>query len=169
MGARNYLIEGVSGTGKSAVLRELRRRGHHAVDGDNELAYQGDPVTGEPTTVPAHEHHIWDVATVRSIAGEREHDRTFFCGGSRNHARFIDVFDEVFVLVVDVDTLNRRLDGRSDNPTGKDPEERALILRLHATEADLPPGATRLDATVPLVQVVDEILQRTEGSERALP
>ena len=79
------------------------------------------------------------------------------------------MFDEVFVLVVDVDTLNRRLDGRRDNPTGKDPEERALILRLHATEADLPPGATRLDATVPLVQVVDEILRRTEVPERALP
>ncbi len=43
MGKRNYLIEGVSGTGKGSVCQELRRRGYAAVDGDNELAYQGDP------------------------------------------------------------------------------------------------------------------------------
>jgi hypothetical protein len=57
MGKRNYLIEGISGTGKSAVCRELRRRGYAAVDGDNELAYQGDPQTGEKTEGFGHEHH----------------------------------------------------------------------------------------------------------------
>jgi len=40
MGIRNYLIEGVSGTGKTAVCRELRRRGYHAVNGDRALAYR---------------------------------------------------------------------------------------------------------------------------------
>jgi broad-specificity NMP kinase len=48
MGIRNYLIEGVSGTGKTSVCHELRRRGYHAINGDRELAYQGDPKTGEP-------------------------------------------------------------------------------------------------------------------------
>ena len=36
MGIRNYLIEGVSGTGKTSVCKELRRRGYHAINGDNE-------------------------------------------------------------------------------------------------------------------------------------
>ena len=49
MGIRNYLIEGVSGTGKTSVCNELQRRGYHAIHGDRELAYQGDPETGEPT------------------------------------------------------------------------------------------------------------------------
>jgi hypothetical protein len=43
MGIRNYLIEGVSGTGKTSVCDELQRRGYHAIHGDRELAYQGDP------------------------------------------------------------------------------------------------------------------------------
>ncbi len=30
MGVRNYLIEGVSGTGKTSVCDELRRRGYHS-------------------------------------------------------------------------------------------------------------------------------------------
>ncbi len=31
---RTYLVEGVSGNGKTSVCRELDRRGDHAVDGD---------------------------------------------------------------------------------------------------------------------------------------
>ena len=34
MGKRNYLIEGVSGTGKTSVCQELRRRGYVAINGD---------------------------------------------------------------------------------------------------------------------------------------
>src|SRR5471030_464965 len=68
MGRRNYLIEGVSGTGKTSVCEELRRRGYAAIHGDRELAYQGDPATGEKTEGRHHEHHIWDVAKVRALA-----------------------------------------------------------------------------------------------------
>ena len=46
MGVRNYLIEGVSCSGKTSVCRELQRRGYQAFNGDTDLAYQGDPETG---------------------------------------------------------------------------------------------------------------------------
>jgi len=32
MGMRNYLVEGVSGTGKTSVCKELQRRGYYAID-----------------------------------------------------------------------------------------------------------------------------------------
>ncbi len=48
MGIRNYLVEGVSGAGKTSVAEELERRGFHVIHGDRALAYVGDPVTGEP-------------------------------------------------------------------------------------------------------------------------
>jgi len=32
MGVRNYLIEGVSGVGKTSVCKELQRRGYHAIN-----------------------------------------------------------------------------------------------------------------------------------------
>lgn len=160
MGKRNYLIEGVSGTGKSAVWEELCRRGYTAVNGDRELAYQGDPVTGEKTEGLCHEHHIWDVEKVRKLAANQDNAATFFCGGSRNFKQFLDVFDEVFILDVDVETLNKRLDSRADNDWGKRKSERELILRLHATKEDIPSGGIVLDATQPLASVVDEILSR---------
>jgi broad-specificity NMP kinase len=65
MGVRNYLIEGVSGTGKTSVCNELRRRGYHAINGDRELSYKGDPETGEPLDGFVHEHQIWDVEKVK--------------------------------------------------------------------------------------------------------
>ena len=102
MGKRNYLIEGVSGTGKTSVCHELRRRGYAAINGDRELRYQGDPTTGEKTDLSPKDRHaqnIWDVEKVSRLAANQDDEATFFCGGSRNFKQFIDLFDEVFILV----------------------------------------------------------------------
>jgi thymidylate kinase len=92
------------------------------------------------------------------LAANQDDEATFFCGGSRNFNQFIDLFDEVFVLDVDVATLNERLDRRPDDDWGKRKSERDLILRLHATREDTPSSGVVIDATQPLVSVVDEIL-----------
>lgn len=158
MGVRNYLVEGVTCTGKTAVAEELERRGHRVVHGDRELAYQGDPETGEPLPGARHEHHVWDVDRVRELAADRTDAATFFCGGSRNHARFVDLFDGVVVLRVDRATLEERLDRRPTGEWGSEPAERDLVLRLHRTQEDVPDGVA-VDATRPLAEVVDEILR----------
>lgn len=171
MGVRNYLIEGVSGAGKTTVATELQRRGYQAIHGDRELAYRGDPETGLPALPEAREstvawlseHWIWDVAKVRAYVANRDEAVTFFCGGSRNFAKFIDLFDGVFVLEVDLDTMNRRIDERvALDPTdfGGTPEERDLIARLFATKEDVPKNAVSIDATAPIARVVDAILSR---------
>jgi hypothetical protein len=179
MGVRNYLIEGVSGAGKTAVAMELQRRGYQAIHGDRELVYRGDPETGlamapettTPTAAWMSEHQIWDVEKVRALVANQEVAVTFFCGGSRNFAKFIDLFDGVFVLDVDPDTMNRRIDGRvALDPTdfGGRPEERELIARLYATKEDVPKVAMSIDATAPIARVVDDILSKcSEGEPRA--
>lgn len=165
MGRRNVLVEGVSGSGKSSVCCELRRRGHHAVDGDRELAYTGDPGTGLRVEgvagTDAHHHHLWDVELVRAMVADDTTPVTFFCGGSRNVGTFIDLFDTVFVLTIDLDTLRGRLDQRApDDWAGRGrTAERALVEELHASGADTPAG-TPVDATRPLHVVVDEIVRR---------
>ncbi|WP_429228154.1 hypothetical protein [Inquilinus ginsengisoli] len=101
------------------MCEELRRRGYHAINGDRELSYQGDPETGEPLDGFVHEHHIWDVDKVKSLVSDQCNAISFFCGGSRNFPRFIDLFDGVFIPEVDVDTLNRRLAGRPGRRVGR--------------------------------------------------
>lgn len=142
MGVRNFLIEGISGTGKTSVCRELRRRGYRAINGDRELAYQGDPGTGEVIDSAVHEHHIWDVSRVQVLVAEQHEPVTFFCGGSRNFSKFIDLFDEIFVLDVDLDTLHRRLDHRPRDEWGSKQSERDLIVRLHWAKEDIPGPAS---------------------------
>jgi broad-specificity NMP kinase len=119
MAKRNYLVEGVSGTGKNSVCDELRRRGYKTINGDRELAYQGDPETGKRTEAYGHEYHIWNVDKVREIAANKEDEVTFFCGGSRNFDKFIDLFDKVFVLDVDTETLKQRLNSRTVDDWGE--------------------------------------------------
>jgi hypothetical protein len=168
MGIRNYLIEGVSGTGKTTVAEELERRGYHVIHGDRTLAYVGDPETGEPRDGPpegvtdplmwGQQHWIWPVDKVKALVADRSHPVTFFCGGSRNFHRFIDLFDGVFILEVDRETLYRRLAARPEDEFGGRPHEREIVLRLHATKEDIPRAGVIIDATQPLARVVDEIL-----------
>ena len=180
MGIRNYLVEGVSGTGKTSVCNELQRRGYHAINGDRELAYQGDPETGtrmdgvtEAVTYEEHirhlhEHHIWDVDKVKALVANQDEAVTFFCGGSRNFSKFKDLFDGVFVLEVDFDTLNKRLDERPENEWGGKGRktERELIVRLHQTKEDIPKNGIIIDATALIEHVVDEIVRQSEENKR---
>jgi hypothetical protein len=102
----------------------------------------------------------WFGRRCKSLIADRRHTVTFFCGGSRNFDHFIDLFDEVLVLEVDVDTLMRRLARRLDDEFGGKPVERDLVVRVHATKEGLPGGAVSVDATRPVAQVVDEILSK---------
>ena len=165
MGVKNYLIEGVSCAGKTTVCDELQRRGYHTVHGDRELAYFGDLETGEPLDDRANENRswIWNVEKVRALVADQNHAATFFCGGSRNSDRFLDLFDEVFILEIDLDTLNRRLAARPKDEWGGTASEGEAFARLqYATKEGLPRNAIIIDATAPISRVVDAILGKAE-------
>ena len=181
MGKRNYLIDGVSGTGKTAVAEELQRRGYHVVHGDRELKYRGDPETGVPLDEPLHanesdkakwqqEHLLWNLTKVDSVLADHTVPISFLCGGSRNFHRFIGLLDGVFVLTVnDIDTLYRRIDervARDPSDWGGKPEEKELIARLHRLQEGVTTGR-QIDATKPLQQVVDDILAHIEEQRLA--
>lgn len=165
MGRRNYLVEGVSGVGKTSVCDELQRRGYHAVHGDRELAYSGDPLTGAPVEARGHEYHLWSIEKVSALVADRSHAETYFCGGSRNFASFIDLFDAVFVLEVDLETLLGRLRRRPEDEWGGRQADREVIVRLHRSGEDVPDGIV-IDTTAPVARVVDEILRVTEVHRR---
>jgi gluconate kinase len=176
MGKRNYLIEGVSGAGKTAVATELQRRGYQAIHGDRELAYRGDPETGvpmvpetgTPTTTLTSKYWIWDVEKVKAYIANQDDAVTFFCGGSRNFSKIVDLLDGVFVLYVDLETMKRRIAERvAVDPTdfGGKPEELELAIRLHQTKEDVPKTGIIIDATAPLAHVVDEILRLSNAPQ----
>jgi broad-specificity NMP kinase len=111
-----------------------------------------------------HKHHIWHVDKVKAIVASQDEAITFFCGGSRNFSKLIELFDGVFVLEVDPDTLNRRLDERPEDEWGGEQAERELIVRLHQTKEDIPRNGIIIDATAPITRVVDEIIRQSEAN-----
>lgn len=171
MGVKNYLIDGVSCAGKTTVCRELQRRGYHVIHGDRELAYWGDLKTGEPVDggADAQRAWLWDVAKVSALAADQSHAVTFYCGGCRNAERIIGLFDEVYVLEIDRETLDRRLADRPENAWGGTAEEgEAFARRQHATKEGLPAHAIRIDATASIASVVEAILEHGVGERPRL-
>ena len=100
---------------------------------------------------------------MKALVADQEEAITFFCGGCRNSAEFVNVLDGVFALEVeDVAEVMRRVDERvlvDPGDWGGRPEERAIIARLHRTKEGLADGDA-IDAAAPLTRVVDEILRR---------
>jgi gluconate kinase len=143
MAQRNFLVEGLSGAGKSSVYEELIQRGYKAVTTDRAWKYRND---------------LWDEQKALSELENPEPDVLFVCGSSRNRDRFLPYFTRIFNLCIDDDTMRRRLQERTNNDFGKQPEEVELMLRLNRSD-EKPAGAIDVDATQPLDQVVDELLR----------
>jgi gluconate kinase len=169
MAKRNYLVEGLSGAGKSSVYEELIRRGYKAISTDRAWKYHADPDT--PVRPIHYENSMWDQQKAVSELESPEPEVLFVCGSSRNRDRFLPYFTKIFNLRIDEDTMRRRLQERTNNEFGKQPEEVELMLRLNRSD-EKPAGAIDVDATQPLHQVVDEVLRlancRTATSDSTL-
>ncbi len=112
----------------------------------------------------AHEHHIWHVDRVRALVADQTSPATFFCGGSRNFSKFTGLFDGVFVLEIDLDTLTKRLDERPDAEWGGGrPVSRERIVRWHETKEGVPGHGIAIDATASIADVVDDMLRRIDA------
>jgi hypothetical protein len=152
MARRNYLVEGLSGAGKSSVYEELIRRGYRAITTDRAWKYRADPDTGLPGG------SMWDQQKAVSELESPEPEVLFVCGSSRNRDLFLPYFTKIFNLRIDDDTMRRRLQERTNNDFGKEPEELELMLTLNRS-GEKPTGAIDVDATQPLHQIVDELLR----------
>src|SRR6478752_9382013 len=158
MARRNYLVEGLSGAGKSSVYEELIGRGYRAVSTDRAWKRRADSGAGLLRRPIHDDNWIWDEHKALSELESPEPDVLFVCGSSRNRDRFLPYFTKVFNLRIDDDTMRRRLEERTNNDYGKQPEELELMLRLNRSD-EKPAGAIDVDATQPLRQVVDEVLR----------
>jgi gluconate kinase len=153
----NYLIEGLSGTGKSSVYDELTRRGYFALSADRTWGYSADPIAALAGGSSRHDNWKWDKTKAIEALTSDEPDVLFVCGSSRNRDDFLLYFSKIFNLKIDDETMMRRLADRTNNDFGKDPEEVRLMLALNR-KGEKPAGAIDIDANKPLKDVVDEIL-----------
>ena len=61
---------------------------------------------------PSHWQHLWRLDDVRTLVAGRSHRLTVVCGGSRNHAQLVGLFDGVFVLTIETGADRHFLPGQ---------------------------------------------------------
>jgi shikimate kinase len=149
------LVTGMSGTGKSTLLDELRRRGLHTVDTDHDGWVLPDGTWDEPR-----------MATLLAT-----HPDVVVSGTVENQGRFYDRFEHVVLLTAPVEVLLHRVASRTNNPYGNSSAEREDIERyVRTVEPLLRRGATvELDARRSTIELVEVVQQLADGPARPHP
>jgi len=163
-------ITGIAGAGKSAVYEELVRRGYEAHEADNTLSnfYVNEtgelssPTTALERTAEWRKHNSWKMPKDKLLELKRTSvgRPVFVCGVAANEEEYIDVFDKVFALDVDDETLKHRVTTRDTGDFGKSKHEMESLLEWQQTTSDYyqKVGAHVIDSTKPLSEVVDRII-----------
>ena len=146
------LVTGMSGTGKSAALAELGRRGHQVVDTDcggySEEVRSSDAGGWE---------QVWREDRIEALLDGHDDGVLFISGCVSNQGKFYPRFDAVVLLTAPTNVILERVVSRESNAFGRREAERDRILYDLATvEPLLRAGATaEIDTCAPLDEVVD--------------
>jgi thymidylate kinase len=141
----------MSGTGKSAALTELKRRGLAVVDTD-------EPGRTEWSDQEA--ALVWREDRIAELLALEGEVSLYVSGTVPNQGRFYRDFDSIVLLSAPADVLLGRIANRTTNDYGKTAEERDLILR-HLAEVEPLLRATcthEIDAAQPLGAVVAQLV-----------
>ena len=117
------LVTGMSGTGKSAALTALGRRGHRVVDTDT--AHWSRWSTAGDGAAP---EWVWREDRLAELLEGHGAGHLFVAGCRSNQGQFHGRFDAVVLLSAPVDVMVARIEQRTDNPFGKCAAERERIL-----------------------------------------
>lgn len=140
----------MSGTGKSTVIARLADLGYRAVDLD-EPAW---------STYDEDDDWIWREDLVRKLLDKDRSELLFVSGCPTNQIKFYSDFDHIILLSAPLDVLMERLRTRTNNVYGKQPGERADVVRYVETVEPLLRRRAdhEIDTRMPLEQVVLEVL-----------
>lgn len=161
---RRVLITGMSGTGKSSVIRALAALGYKAVDTDD----------GWCEPLPDGRQR-WREDAITALLDAEDADVLFVAGCEENQARFHGRFDVIILLSAPARVMTARLAARTGNPYGKAPGDMEKIL---ADLAEIGPllrkaASHEIRTDIPLPDVVGQILRLTglppDGHGQASP
>ena len=151
---KRVLLTGMSGTGKSSVVRELVARGYKAVDTDD----------GWSETQPDG-RQLWREDAIQTLLATEDAGVLFVAGCEENQTKFQAQFDYIVLLTAPLEILAKRLATRMNNSYGKKPEEfRRFREDVETVEPKLRPIATHeVQTTMPLNDVVAAVLEAIDA------
>jgi adenylate kinase family enzyme len=163
---RAFLITGNPGSGKSTLAAELSRRGHVAIDADDLASWEDS--SGVPVEPPSQLDEAWQLAhrwvwiRGRLEAAIAASDDTtgliFVCGIALNQNEMLDLFERVFLLVIEADAQDARLARATSSQRTEGVKQQIREGRPIFQARMLAAGAVPLDATASPVFLADTVL-----------
>jgi adenylate kinase family enzyme len=160
-----YLITGRQGSGKSTVIRALAQKGFIAFDTDalDTVTKLQDKLTGQIIDWPEGGAVDWDKYVwnwqeheLRALLAESE---TVFVGAVvSNQEKFYPPFDKIFVLIIDPESLIKRLELHEHTRTPA-VKERLLANHLVKQQRLIDQGGIPIDGSNDVQQVIKDIQQ----------
>ena len=146
---KRVLLTGMSGTGKSSVIRVLADLGYKAIDTDDGWCEQ----------LPDGRQR-WREDAIASLLATEDADVLFVAGCEENQVRFHPQFDYIILLSAPTQIMMQRLVDRTGNSFGKTHGDLGRVLSdTENIEPLLRRAADReIITTVPLEDVVRAVL-----------
>jgi broad-specificity NMP kinase len=141
------LITGMSGTGKSTVIKELAARGYEAVDADHNGLSElvSIPAGSDRSGLGVEQDWIWREDRIADLLSTEDAEVLFLSGTASNQGKFYGQFDHIVLLTAPASVMAERLAHRTNNPYTVEP----LLRRVVDLE---------VNTSVPVDEVVDKIL-----------
>lgn len=166
---KRILLTGMSGTGKSTVIRELAARGYKAVDADGDEFSQWVEVTSDAgASVPpvdGNRDWMWREDRMQALLSTEDTDVLFVSGCAENMPKFFSQFDLIVLLSTSAEAIVERLRTRTTNQYGKRSDEVARVLSLVESVEPLLRQAAgcEIDTSTPLEEVVATLLRLVQS------
>ena len=162
MSKKSILLTGMSGTGKSSVIRELGMRGYNAHDLDHpDWSKWVDAAPSDDLTPQVGRDWVWREDRVRSLLSAPRSEKLFVSGCASNMNRFYPLIDVIILLSAPITVLSERLAARSPSAYGHAVDDRQkvaalvkLVEPLLRKSADVEIGTNK-----PTTATADEILR----------
>jgi broad-specificity NMP kinase len=165
-------ITGITGTGKTTVYEELKKRGFHAIslEETDDLCCWVNKVTKENVEREVElnrdftSKHDWicDTEYLKKLL-DKKADMVFVLGVASNQDEFLDIFDKVMVLQCKPETFLHRITHRTNNEFGKDKSLQETILGWYEKFEDkmLKKGAISINTDRPVNEVVEDVIKHS--------
>lgn len=163
-------VTGVSGVGKSTLVKELNKKGTTSFDIDSVrgLCHWRNKKTGKRAKRVLGvnkdwlEAHNWvcDIKKLKKLINSK--DKIVIAGSASNQNNFLSLFDQIFLLHCREKVFLNRLKKRRNNDFGKSKSEREIILKWYRTFQDdmIKRGAIPINSEKPVSIIAKEIIRK---------